>query len=108
MVPSCSFTIPATRKNVITLNLGCVLIWCGVYIEKGIGLVVPGFTPSTLGEIYEYSPTMTEFQVAFGIFAVGALVFTFLSRVAIALTTGGFGLRTPLEPKDPPGDAVSG
>ena len=100
------FLVPATRKNVITLNLGCVLIWCGVYIEKGIGLVVPGYTPSTLGEIYEYSPTMTEFLVACGIFGVGALVFTFLSRVAIALTTGGFGLRTPLEPGDPPGDAV--
>ncbi|MHC4729960.1 MAG: sulfate reduction electron transfer complex DsrMKJOP subunit DsrP [Planctomycetota bacterium] len=102
------FLVPATRKNVITLNLGCVLIWCGVYIEKGIGLVVPGYTPSTLGEIYEYSPTMTEFQVAFGIFGVGALVFTFLSRVAIALTAGGFGLRTPLELGEPTGNAVGG
>ena len=43
--------IPATRKNVVTLNLGCLLIYTGTYIEKGIGLLIPGFTPDTLGEI---------------------------------------------------------
>ncbi|MFQ5844468.1 MAG: sulfate reduction electron transfer complex DsrMKJOP subunit DsrP [Planctomycetota bacterium] len=87
------FLIPATRKNVITLNLGCALIWCGVYIEKGMGLVVPGFTPSTLGEIYEYHPTMTEFLVGCGVFGVGALLFTFMSRIAIAVSNGEFLLR---------------
>ena len=84
------FLIPATRKNVITLNLGCVMIWCGVYIEKGLGLVVPGFTPSTLGEIYEYHPTSTEFLVGCGIFGIGALLFTFMTRVAIAVVNGDF------------------
>jgi molybdopterin-containing oxidoreductase family membrane subunit len=84
------FLIPRSRKNLITLNLGCVLIWCGVYIEKGMGLVVPGFTPSTLGEIYEYHPSGTEILVGFGIFGVGALVFTFMSRIAIAVTKGDF------------------
>jgi len=95
------FLVPATRKNVITLNLGCALIWCGVYIEKGVGLVVPGFTPSTLGEIYEYHPTWTEFLVACGIFGVGALLFTFMARVAVAVAKGGFGLRTPIEEPAP-------
>ena len=84
------FLVPASRKNLITLNLGCVLIWCGVYIEKGMGLVVPGFTPSTLGEIYEYHPSGTEILVGFGIFGIGALVFTFMSRIAIAVTKGDF------------------
>jgi molybdopterin-containing oxidoreductase family membrane subunit len=82
------FLIPATRKNVITLNLGCAMIWCGVYIEKGVGLVVPGFTPSTLGEIYEYHPTMNEILVGCGIFGVGALLFTWMARVAIAISNG--------------------
>jgi molybdopterin-containing oxidoreductase family membrane subunit len=87
------FLIPATRKNVITLNLGCALIWCGVYIEKGVGLVVPGFTPSTLGEIYQYHPTLYEFFVGCGVFGVGALIFTFMARVAIAVVNGEFLLR---------------
>jgi molybdopterin-containing oxidoreductase family membrane subunit len=86
------FLIPATRTNLVTLNLGCVLIFMGVYIEKSIGLVVPGFTPSVLGEIYEYDPTMNEFLVGIGIFGVGALLFTLMSRVAISVANGTFRL----------------
>ncbi len=86
------FLIPATRRNLVTLNLGCVLIFAGVYIEKSIGLVVPGFTPSVLGEIYEYDPTMNEFLVGLGIFGVGALLFTLMSRVAIHVANGTFRL----------------
>jgi molybdopterin-containing oxidoreductase family membrane subunit len=95
------FLIPATRKNPVTLNLGCVLIWCGVYIEKGVGLVVPGFTPSTLGEIYEYSPSATEVVVGCGVFGVGALLFTFMSRVAIAIARGELRLSRAAEPAAP-------
>src|SRR5512142_707247 len=51
------FLVPRTRRNFLTLNLGCLLIWAGVYIEKGMGLIIPGFTPSTLGQIYAYRPT---------------------------------------------------
>ena len=65
-------------------------IFCGVFIEKGIGLVVPGFTPTVLGEIYEYNPTWVEWCVSFGIFGVGAFLFTFMSRVGIAITNGDF------------------
>ena len=39
------FLFPATRRNLLTLNLGCVLIFAGVYIEKGMALVIPGMTP---------------------------------------------------------------
>jgi molybdopterin-containing oxidoreductase family membrane subunit len=84
------FLIPKSRKNVVTLNLGCLLIWTSVYIEKGVGLVVPGFTPSTLGEIYEYAPSWNEIAVAAGVFGVGALLFTLMSRVAIRIANGEF------------------
>lgn len=90
------FLVPATRRNVITLNLGCLLIFAGVYIEKGVGLVVPGFTPSTLGEIYEYAPTMTEILVGCGIFGIGALLFTFMARVAVDVVSG----KLLAEPRD--------
>lgn len=91
------FLIPTTRRNLVTLNLGCVLIFVGVYIEKSIGLVVPGFTPSVLGEIYEYDPTMNEFLVGLGIFGVGALLFTLMSRVAIRVANGTLRLGTGAE-----------
>jgi len=51
------FLFPRTRENFTTLNMGCIFVIIGVYIEKGMGLIVPGFIPDTLGEIYEYTPT---------------------------------------------------
>jgi len=82
------FMIPKTRKNVVTLNLGCGLIFIGVFLEKGMGLVIPGMTPDTLGEIYEYVPTTTEWVVSIGIFATGALLFTLLVKVATPIMLG--------------------
>jgi Ni/Fe-hydrogenase subunit HybB-like protein len=84
------FLVPRTRRNFLTLNLGCLLIWAGVYIEKGMGLVIPGMTPDTLGEIYEYRPTVTEWAIACGIFGIGFLVFTVLVKVAVPIMTGAF------------------
>jgi Ni/Fe-hydrogenase subunit HybB-like protein len=82
------FLIPKTRKRALTLNLGCVLIFTGVYLEKGMGLVIPGLTPDTLGEIYEYFPTANEFAIAAGVFATGSLVFTILVKVATPIMLG--------------------
>ena len=82
------FLVPRTRRNVVTLNLGCVLIWIGVYLEKGMGLIIPGLTPDTLGEIYEYAPSTTEWWVAAGIFSVGFLAFTLMTKVAMAILLG--------------------
>ena len=82
------FLVPAARRNVVTLNLGCLATYAGCYIEKGMGLIIPGFTPDTLGEIYEYAPTMTELRVAAGVFALGFLVFTVLLKVAVPILLG--------------------
>lgn len=82
------FLVPWTRKNVWTLNLGCVLIYLGVYIEKGMGLIIPGLTPDTLGEVYEYFPSTNELLVSAGIFSVGFLVFTLMVRVATPIMLG--------------------
>ena len=86
--------IPKFRKNLITLNVACVLLFTGVYIEKGIGLVFPGFIPDTLGEIYDYFPNALEFWVSIGIWAVGMLIFTALAKIAIAIKTGELGIKT--------------
>jgi Ni/Fe-hydrogenase subunit HybB-like protein len=85
------FLIPRTRRHPVTLNLGCVLIFVGVYLEKGMGLVIPGMTPDTLGEIYEYFPTFNELMVSAGILATGSLVFTMLVKVATPIMVGSRG-----------------
>ncbi|MHC4779217.1 MAG: sulfate reduction electron transfer complex DsrMKJOP subunit DsrP [Planctomycetota bacterium] len=84
------FLVPKTRKNIVTLTLGCILIYTGVYIEKGIGFIIPGFTPDPLGQIYVYTPTLTEIQIGAGVFGVGFLVFTVLCKIAIPISLGEF------------------
>jgi len=82
------FMSPRARENVFTLNMACVLVITGVYIEKGMGLVVPGFIPGTLGEIYEYSPTNSEILITIGIWATGALLYTLMMKFAVPVYTG--------------------
>jgi molybdopterin-containing oxidoreductase family membrane subunit len=82
------FINPRTRMNWVTLNLGCLATYAGCYIEKGMGLIIPGLTPDTLGEIYEYYPSLTEVRVAAGVFAVGFLVYTLMLKVAVPIVLG--------------------
>jgi len=84
------FLIPSARKRLTTLNIGCLLIIIGVWIEKGPGFVIPGFVPDPLGEIYVYVPNLLELMVSFGIWAAGLLFFTLLMKVAIPIETGKF------------------
>jgi Ni/Fe-hydrogenase subunit HybB-like protein len=84
------FISPSARRKVITLNLGCLATYAGCYIEKGMGLIIPGLTPDTLGEIYEYYPTATELRVAAGIFALGFLLFTLMLKIAVPISLGEF------------------
>jgi len=84
------FLVPRTRTNWVTLNIGCFATYAGCYIEKGMGLIIPGLTPDTLGEIYEYYPSWTEVRVAAGVFAVGFLVFTLMLKVAVPILLGEF------------------
>ncbi len=84
------FIVPRWRRNPVMLNLGCLAIYAGCYIDKGMGLIIPGLTPDALGEIYQYFPTMTELRVAAGVFALGFLVFTLMLKVAVPITLGEF------------------
>ncbi len=80
--------IHKTRTNMVTLTIACILGFVGIWIEKGMGLVVTGFIPTPLGEIFEYSPTMKEIGVSLGIYALGAFVFTILVRGGVAIELG--------------------
>jgi molybdopterin-containing oxidoreductase family membrane subunit len=79
------FLIPKTRKNFVWMNVGCVLIYASVYIEKGIALIIPGFTPDQLGQVYAYVPSATELRVAAGVFGVGFLLFTLMVKVSVSI-----------------------
>ncbi|MEO8012490.1 MAG: NrfD/PsrC family molybdoenzyme membrane anchor subunit, partial [Dokdonella sp.] len=80
--------ITPLRRRMRWLNLACVLAFVGIWIEKGMGLVVPGFIPTPLGEVFEYTPTAIELGVSLGIWAFGALLFTVLAKASIAIELG--------------------
>jgi molybdopterin-containing oxidoreductase family membrane subunit len=84
------FLVPPLRESMSMLNIGCAFIFVGVWIEKGMGLVIPGFVPDSLGEIYEYMPSQTEVFVSVGIWALGAMIYTLFVRAAIAVDCGEF------------------
>ena len=92
------FITPRMRRNWITLNIGCLAVYAGCYIEKGMGLIIPGLTPDALGEIYQYYPSLTELRVAAGVFAFGFLLFTLMLKVAVPISLGEFQRPTPEEP----------
>jgi molybdopterin-containing oxidoreductase family membrane subunit len=76
------------RRNPRYLMPACGVLFLAIWIEKGIGLVIPGFVPSPLGEIVEYTPSWVELGVTAGIWALGLFVLTVLVRVALPIEMG--------------------
>jgi len=69
----------------------------GVWIEKGMGLVIPGYIPTPLGEIFEYLPNATEVRISLAILAIGLLTFTLLAKAGMAIERGQVRLRDDIE-----------
>jgi len=65
------------------LNTGCVLAFIGIWIEKGMGMIIPGFVPSVLHEIVEYKPSLLEWKIMAGIWALGFMIYTLEIKIAI-------------------------
>ncbi len=63
----------------------CVILFVGIWIEKGIGLIIPGLVPSPLGEIVGYAPSWVEVSITLGILAVGIFVVSMLVRPALII-----------------------
>jgi len=79
--------------RLIFLDLACVFLIVGIWIEKGMGLIVPGFVPTPLGQVVEYQPSRDETLICIGIWAFGALMYTWMLHVAIPILRGDFRAR---------------
>ncbi|MDX9753354.1 MAG: NrfD/PsrC family molybdoenzyme membrane anchor subunit [bacterium] len=90
MIAAIILVVPKTAKRFFWLNIACAFSIIGIWIEKGLGLIVPGFLPTPLGEIVEYVPTWNEIGVSVGIWAMGLLIFSWLMRLAIPIVSGRF------------------
>ncbi|MBI5094569.1 MAG: polysulfide reductase NrfD, partial [Candidatus Hydrogenedentes bacterium] len=82
--------IPPIARRIVFLNIACVLANIGIWIEKGMGLVVPGFVPSPQGSIIEYLPSWSETLICLGIWSFGILVFSWMLHLAVPIMTKRF------------------
>jgi molybdopterin-containing oxidoreductase family membrane subunit len=78
----------------VLLVIACVAVFCGVWIEKGMGLIIPGFVPSTLHELVECLPSVTEWKVTVGIWAFGLGIYSVAVKVTAQMLTGQSRLST--------------
>jgi len=79
---------PKTRKNHKILPYTCLILFVGIWIEKGMAFVLPGMIPSPIGEFVEYTPSWIEIGNSLGAWAIGLAIFTILARGAIGIQVG--------------------
>lgn len=81
---------PALARRTMFLDVACVFAIVGVWLEKGLGMVIPGFIPSPQGSIVEYLPSWSEMAIGTGVWAFGLLFFSWMVHTAIPIMTGEF------------------
>ena len=77
--------IPPTWRTGPLLPLALVMLVAASWIDKGLGLLIGGFTPNMFETVTEYMPTGREIMVAIGVYAVGALVLSLLWKIALGV-----------------------
>ncbi len=78
---------PRTRRNERMLVFSCAALFVSIWIEKGLAMIVAGFVPSPLGHLTEYWPTIPEFLISLGIYAMGAILVTIFFKIFGAVTS---------------------
>lgn len=76
---------PGTRKKETTLGIACAAVFGSIWIDKGLGMVVAGFIPSPFGRVIEYWPTLPEFMISVGVYAIGFLLVTGFYKIALSV-----------------------
>ena len=76
---------PKTRRNERILAVAAVVIFVACWIDKGLGLIIGGLTPTPFETVTTYSPTWVELLVTSGVYGIGALLLTILYKVAIGI-----------------------
>jgi molybdopterin-containing oxidoreductase family membrane subunit len=77
--------VPSFRERERLLAMACAMVFLSLWIEKGLGLIVGGFVPSPLGHITAYVPTLPEVSIALGVWAVGGLIVTVLTKIMLGV-----------------------
>jgi [DsrC]-trisulfide reductase subunit P len=77
--------IPSTRRNEETLAVACGSVIVATWIDKGLGLVIGGFTPNPFERVTPYWPTTPEILITLGVWATGFFILTVLYKIAVSV-----------------------
>ena len=77
--------VPKWRTNIRLLVMACLCIFISIWLEKGLGLIIGGLVPSPLGAITRYVPTLPEWTIVCGIWAIGALMTTAFYKITFSI-----------------------
>jgi len=77
--------VPRTQRGEGTLALGCASVIIATWIDKGMGLVIGGFTPNPFEKVTPYWPTTPEVFITLGVWATGFFVLTVLFKIAVSV-----------------------
>jgi molybdopterin-containing oxidoreductase family membrane subunit len=76
---------PALRDNMNILPWALGMLIAASWIDKGIGLIIGGFSPNVFETLTPYAPTAIEILITLGVYAVGLLVLSLLWKIAIGV-----------------------
>ncbi|MFH1479823.1 MAG: sulfate reduction electron transfer complex DsrMKJOP subunit DsrP [Pseudomonadota bacterium] len=77
--------VPATRRKDDTLAVACASVIIATWIDKGLGLLIGGFTPNVFEKVTDYWPTVPETFITIGVWATGFFVLTVLFKIAVSV-----------------------
>jgi molybdopterin-containing oxidoreductase family membrane subunit len=76
---------PRTRRKEDTMLVGCAAVVIATWIDKGMGLVIGGFTPNPFERVTDYWPTVPEVLITLGVWATGFFILTVLFKIAASV-----------------------
>ena len=82
---SLAILIPPQTRTGKYLPLALIMLVLATWIDKGLGLLIGGFTPNMYETITPYMPTGIEITVAIGVYAIGAFVLSLLWKIALSI-----------------------
>lgn len=76
---------PKLRKTEGLLAIACIALFFSLWIDKGMGMIVAGFTPNPTHTVIPYTPTLIESLITLAVWGMGALIVTVMYKVALSL-----------------------
>ena len=76
---------PKFRAREGVLAVACVAVFFSLWIDKGMGMIIAGFTPSPTHNVVHYAPSLPESLITLAVWGMGGLVLTILYKMTLSV-----------------------